>query len=113
MKSYPRVHRVASLVRRGLSPILAAAHAGATIRRVSLNGDFSVATVHYSLLDGDAAAVQELLSRDAGRMRRRLAASLNMRATPKLVFAPDAEGMAADDMQRLLDSFAAGDASQA
>ena len=37
-------------------------------------------------------------------MRRRLAASLNMRATPKLVFAPDEEGIAADDMQKFLDS---------
>lgn len=76
------------------------------MRRVSLNGDFSVATVHYSLLSGDAAAARELLSRDAPRMRRRLAASLNMRATPKLIFAPDEEGIAADEMQKFLDSIA-------
>ncbi|MGI9297357.1 MAG: ribosome-binding factor A [Gammaproteobacteria bacterium] len=114
LKSYPRGHRIASLVRRGLSPIVTAAYAGATVRRVSLNGDFSVATVHFSLLSGDAAAARELLSRDAPRMRRRLAASLNMRATPKLVFAPDEEGMAADDMQKFLDSLApdASDAPQ-
>lgn len=103
-RSYPRGHRIASLVRRGLSPILAAAHTGVSIRRISLNGDFSVAIVHYSVLSGDPAKSQEMLSQDSSRMRRRLAASLNMRATPKLVFAPDEEGIAADDMQKFLDS---------
>ncbi len=109
-RGYPRGYRVASLVRRGLSPMLNVAHADVTIRNVSLNGDFSVATIYYSVLGGDPDSVRLSLTRNAAFFRRRLASFLNMRSTPKLVFAPDTEGMAADDMQNFLDSIEADDA---
>lgn len=112
-KSYPRSYRIASLVRRSLSPILARWHAGVTVRRISLNGDFSVATVHYSLLSGDADKVQESLSQNAPMLRKRLASAANMRSTPKLVFAPDDEGMAADKMLDFLDEVSSDPASSA
>lgn len=110
-RRYPRGWRIASLVRRGLSPLLSPVHGGVTIRRVSLNGDFSVATVYYSVLSeksGETVSAQEILSRNAVHLRRRLASSLNMRATPKLVFAPDEEGIAADEMQNFLNSIPSG-----
>ncbi len=106
-KSYPRRYRIESLVRRGLSTILAETHAMVTIRRIAMNGDYSVATVYYSVLTGDIKSVGESLTQSAPRFRRRLADSLNMRTTPKLVFTPDEDGDAADNMQKLLDSFAA------
>ena len=109
-KSYPRHYRVASLLRRGLPPIVAACgHPGVTIRRVSLNRDCSAAVAHYALLgdlDGDrekAMALRESLNQKAHECRKRLAASLNMRTTPALSFKPDSEGMAADAMQQFLD----------
>lgn len=82
------------------------------MRRVSLNRDMSIATVHYSLMGGgDAVAAREALTQNSVRLRRRLAAVLNMRATPQLVFTPDDEGIAADDMQKLLDSIMASAAA--
>ncbi|MBE8158097.1 MAG: ribosome-binding factor A [Betaproteobacteria bacterium] len=106
-KSYPRSHRIASLVRRGVSAEVSAECAAVTVRRVSLNGDYSVATVYYSLLAGDAGGAHEMLAQKAPRFRARLAAKMNMRATPRLVFVPDDGGRAADDMQKLLDSLVA------
>ncbi|MGI9306402.1 MAG: ribosome-binding factor A [Gammaproteobacteria bacterium] len=105
-KSYPRRYRIASLVRRGLSPILSADRAAVTVRHIELNGDYSVARVYYSLLAGDAGEMQESLSQRAPLYRRRLAAEINMRATPRLEFVPDTGGRAADDMEKFLDSIA-------
>lgn len=105
-KSYPRRYRIESLVHRGLSPILAETHSSVTIRRIVMNGDYSVANVYYSVLSGDIETAGESLTQDAYRIRRRLAGTLNMRSTPKLVFFPDEEGEAADDMRKLLDSLA-------
>lgn len=105
-KSYPRSYRIASLMRRGLSTILRESHVAVTIRRISLSRDYGVATVHYSLLTGDVESAHAALLHDAALLRKRLATKINMRATPKLVFMLDHEGMAADNMQVLLDSFA-------
>lgn len=110
-KSYPRAWRMAALLQRALSPLLAEAHSGVTIRRVSMSRDFGTAVVHYSLLAGDSQEADEALRRCAPLIRRRLAASAGLRATPKLVFEPDVEGMAADSMRELLDSIAAKDSS--
>ena len=106
-KSYPRSHRIASLVRRGVSAAVASEYAAVTVRRVSLNGDYSVATVYYSMLAGDAGEMREILAQKAPHFRARLAARMNMRATPRLVFVPDEGGRAADDMQKFLDTIAA------
>ncbi|MGU9951489.1 MAG: ribosome-binding factor A [Gammaproteobacteria bacterium WSBS_2016_MAG_OTU1] len=108
-KSYPRSYRIAALVRQGLSPIISTicSNATVTVRRISLNRDFSVATVYYSVLGGDTAEVQEFLTGKAAECRKRLAANLNMRATPKLIFTLDTDGIAADHMQKLLDDIAA------
>lgn len=112
-KSYPRRHRIASLIRRALSPIVAqVCDPAVTVRRVSLNGDYSVATVHYAMLAGDAAAVKNDLQQKATLCRKRLAAELNMRATPQLVFTPDHDGIAADSMEKLLDGIAAAAAKR-
>ena len=105
-KSYPRQHRVAEQLRRALAPLAATVGGGAllTIRRVSLNGDFSVATIYYTLLPSKQPGnIQFVLSARAARWRRQIAASLNMRSTPKLVFTPDAEGAAADNLRHFLD----------
>jgi ribosome-binding factor A len=93
-------------MQRELASLVAGICGGAmvTVRRISLNGDLSVATVYYTMLAGNAAEVQETLTSQAPRCRKQLADSLNMRATPILVFAPDAEGQVADNIRRFLDN---------
>lgn len=103
-KSYPRRHRLASLVRRGVSAEVASEYAAVTVRRVSLNGDYSAATVYYTVLAGDAGEMQKALSQKAPRFRARLAARMNLRTTPRLMFVPDLGGEAADEMEKFLDT---------
>lgn len=107
-KPYPRRHRIESLVLRGISPLIARLSAAVTVRRISLNGDYSQATVHYALLIGDSANAQQnaqqLLENNAHLLRRQLASALNMRTTPKLVFVLDSEGIAADAMRDKLEN---------
>ena len=50
--------------------------------------DLSYAKVYYSVL-GEDAGVAEGLNFASGYIRRELAARLNLRLTPKLIFVPD------------------------
>lgn len=110
-KNYARHYRVSSLLQEALAPLLAAAVGDGllTLRRVELNGDFSVATVVYAMVGGDAQRAQAVLEQAAGAWRRQLARRLNMRKTPRLVFAYDDEGLAADGMRRLLERIDEGE----
>lgn len=119
-----RRHRIESLLHEGLAPLMRdALPQGAqgilTIRHISLNNDFSVATVAYAVTGGggddgagrgaginDAAAaddkLQARLEQQAWRWRRQLARSLNMRKTPQLKFCPDVRGASADRVEQFL-----------
>lgn len=103
-KSYPRSHRVAEAVRAAVSPALLA-DPGArfvTVREVRVSRDCGRADILYSLLgenDGAQAALDEL----APRLRRALAATLRMRATPNLRFIFDSQGIAADRLRTSLE----------
>lgn len=105
--NYPRRYRVESLVHEALSPIVYALHPDKllTLRQVSLNRDLSLATVRYgTAANGDVGEMEEELNKLSGYCRRRLAAKLNMRATPKLLFVPDKEGLAADRLRDFLET---------
>lgn len=110
-QSQPRRYRIESLVMEALAPMVASALPATiiTLRHVSLNNDFSVATVVYGTVGDDSGRAQETLDKQAWRYRRRLATSLNMRKTPQLVFMHDDKGLAADKMRAFLDSIS-GDA---
>lgn len=105
-KSYPRRWRLESLLLRELS-VLVSPSFGAqllTVRGVSMSRDLGVATVFYSLAaDADIETAHRQLQESAARWRRELARKLNMRRTPQLVFAPDAEGIAADKLRDFLE----------
>ena len=100
-KSYPRSYRIESLIKRELSLLAIKTCPSVNIRRVSLNRDYSIATVYYSLLN-DEVDIEYLLTQQTPRWRRQLALSTNMRLTPKLIFTLDTDGMLADDMQKRL-----------
>ena len=104
--NYPRRYRVETLVHEALSSIVYALRPDKliTLRQVLLNRNLSVATVHYGMASGDASAMEEELNKLSGYCRRRLAAKLNMRATPKLLFVPDKEGLAADRLRDFLET---------
>lgn len=77
-----------------------------TVRRVSLNGDYSIATITYTVVGGQLGEneAQKQLEAAAPLCRLRLARRLNMRKTPRLVFRHDDEELAADKMRDLLES---------
>lgn len=104
-KTHPRRYRIESLVLESLAPIVMASlpeHI-ITLRQVSLNNDFSIATVAYTAVGNDNDKVQEILDKQAWSYRRRLAKSLNMRKTPQLVFVYASSGLAADKMRAFLE----------
>ena len=106
MKSYPRASRLSALLQEAVAPLArecAPAASLVTVRHVRLSADFSDAFVHFTVAAGDAEEVAAELEKSAGRMRRRLAAGLNLRATPRLHFVPDAEGRAADRLRDFLE----------
>ena len=106
MKSYPRERRLSALLREAVAPMVrecAPAGCLATVRHVRLAADFSAAFVHFTVAAGSAEEVAEELEKSARKMRRRLAAQLNLRATPQLHFLPDAEGQAADRVRDFLE----------
>ncbi len=95
-RGYPRSHRVGDFIQRELaqlvrtevkdprvSPML-------TISAVDVSRDLSIATVHWTTLDGgEKADTQEALQSAASFLRRRLASLLNIRAVPQLRFRHD------------------------
>ena len=106
MKSYPRARRLSALLREAVAPLVrecAPAESLATVRHVRLSPDFSAAFVHFTVAAGDADDIAAELEKSAPRMRRRLAAELNLRATPQLHFTPDKEGRAADRIRDFLE----------
>lgn len=106
MKSYPRERRLSALLREAVAPMVrecAPSECLVTVRHVRLASDFSAAFVHFTVAAGSAEEVAEELGKSAGKMRRRLAAQLNLRATPQLHFLPDAEGQAADRVRDFLE----------
>ncbi len=104
--NYPRRYRIEKLVHEALSPIVYELHPDKmlTLRQVSLNRDFSVATVRYVLADGDAQEIEKMLNKQSACYRRQLATKLNMRATPRLLFVTDNEGLAADRLRDFLET---------
>ena len=63
---------------------------GVTITRVVVTDDLSCARVYYSLLRPEtAAAAAKGMASAKGFMRSTLAHSLELRAVPELIFAPD------------------------
>lgn len=105
---HQRHHQIASKLRAALAPMLANVRADGliTLRRISLNGNYSVAIVTYTVI-GDklsASDAQKHLDEFAPACRLRLARELNMRKTPKLVFRHDDEELAADKMRDFLES---------
>ena len=108
-KTHPRRYRIESLVQEALAPIVMAALPNRiiTLRQVMLNNDFSIATITYTTVNNEGDDnTQELLNQQAWSYRRRLAKSLNMRKTPKLVFVYDSDGAAADKMRAFLEKIA-------
>lgn len=112
-KTYARHYRIAAVLQEALAPMLANIVQGhlITLRYISLNNDFSIATVVYSVVGDDRPAVQEKLDGEAKHYRRRLAHHLNMRRTPQLLFRYDEEGLAADAMRKFLDDISSHEPS--
>lgn len=112
-KNYPRRLRVASLLRDGLARELTRQGAGfATVRDVELSADYAVARVYYTLLaDGDGARqnAADWFQNNADRLRRRLASSLQMRHTPRLIFLLDESAERAERLARFLDAVPAAE----
>lgn len=114
-KTHPRRYRIEALILQALAPMLVSALPGGkmiTIRQVSLNRDFSTATVIYTTVGDQREAAQAILGENTWRYRRQLATTLNMRKTPQLVFIYDDEGLAADKMRDFLETIKPGEASE-
>lgn len=107
-KNHPRRYRIESLVLEALAPMVAQTSSPGiiTLRHVSLNNDFSVATVVYTTTAANRQETQQGLDAAAWHYRRRLALTLNMRKTPRLVFAYDDQGLAADKIRAFLENIA-------
>lgn len=60
-----------------------------SILRVDTANDLKQSIVHYSLLGGDEKETAKGLRSASGFIRKELAARLNLRATPELVFMAD------------------------
>ena len=106
MKSYPRARRLSALLLEAVAPLVrecAPSEALVTVRHVRLSADFSDAFVSFTVAHGDAEEAAEVLRRSAPRMRRRLAAELNLRSTPRLHFVSDEAGRAADRVRDFLE----------
>ena len=114
MKSYPRDRRLSSLLREGVAPLLrehCAPELLLTVRHVTLASDFSAADIHFTVATGDPDKVAIELQEASPQIRRRLASTLNLRATPTLRFIPDAQGRASDRLRNFLEKTARGESN--
>ncbi|MEO0323804.1 MAG: 30S ribosome-binding factor RbfA [Myxococcota bacterium] len=111
-----RPERVAERIRAELGDMLLRgalgdpAAQGAVVSAVRVSGDLSVARVYVRTLEAASArrqqALVEAFERGAGRLRRRLAARLQLRRAPELRFHWDDVVDSAGRIEGLLDSIA-------
>ncbi|MCH9758451.1 MAG: ribosome-binding factor A [Proteobacteria bacterium] len=103
---HPRRYRIESLILEALAPIIISelAQEMITLRHITLNRNFSTATVVYTTLGDDNKRTQKKLEALAWRFRRQLTTALNMRKTPELFFVYDTEGLVADKIRTFLET---------
>jgi len=104
-----RQKRVSNLLREALGPILideVQAETGGllTITRVEMPADLLQARVYVSLFGAEPEAVLALLEGRAGQIRRRLAACVDLKYNPQLVFKLDPSASEIERIDRLLDA---------
>lgn len=109
-RGYPRSHRVGDFIQRELAQLIRTevkdprVSPMLTVSAVDVSRDLSVATVHWTTLDGgEKADTQEALQSAGPFLRRRLASLLNIRAVPLLRFRHDDSSARGAYMSALID----------
>ncbi len=106
-RDYPRRVRIAELMRQSLCDLLGkdGEIPFLTIHHVEVAGDYSMATVRYSLLDESPDNLErtaEYFLSNSDQIRGRMASGLQMRSTPKLEFVYAHEMRHAERISHLL-----------
>ncbi|MBP3436775.1 MAG: 30S ribosome-binding factor RbfA [Clostridia bacterium] len=78
---------LAIALRSARDPVLAASFVSVT--RAEVAADLKIAKIFVSFLQGEEKEVLNALKRASGMLRRHLAATLNLRITPELLFVSD------------------------
>ncbi|MGR3914491.1 MAG: 30S ribosome-binding factor RbfA [Gammaproteobacteria bacterium] len=111
MREVERTRRVAELIRRELSGLLAREVGDLRVRMVSITGvrvskDLKQAVVHVSSIEEGAepAEIEKALNHAAKYLRYMLGRQLEMRSTPGLRFRYDHSIRRGMEMTRLIDS---------
>jgi len=106
-----RCRRVAELLRRELSQLIAREVGDRRVKMLSITAvtvskDLKQATVYVSSVERGAAAddIEDVLNRAAGYLRRLLARQVHLKTTPKLVFKYDDSIQRGVEMTQLIDS---------
>lgn len=109
-----RQRRVAELLRRALSKLIAREVGDRLVKmlsitQVTVSRDLKRATVYVSSVerDADPDAIEDALHRAGGYLRRKLAREVHLKTTPDLAFKYDASIRRGVEMTQLIDSLAA------
>lgn len=122
-REFARSRRVEEQIQRLLSDLIRSQlrdprAAGVVITEVRASRDLGVAWIHYSLIGVESrpsaealADVQAGLDRSAGFLRSQLARELSTRTVPELRFRYDEAAQRGRDLEQLIDTAVARDAS--